>query len=371
MSDAPITTALTERHRELGARLAPFAGWEMPIEFAGTIAEHTAVREQVGIFDVSHLGTVWLRGDGALDVISRTFTNDPRVLKDGTSQYTLCCDDDGGIIDDCIVYRLASDVWMLVPNASNTAAVVAEVEASAAKVRDAGGVVEVADESQGWAIIAIQGPDALETAAKVLPGDPALMDHLAVVTMRIAGNEAVLCRTGYTGEAGCELVIPNASAQHAWDALLGAGAVPIGLAARDTLRLEMGYALHGNDIDTSTNPYEARLGWAVKLDRDDFNGRDALLAIKAAGPKRRLFGLLGAGRRPLRAGLDVLSDGVIVGRTTSGTFSPTLGVGVGMGYLDDPIVATKAGPVVQVDVRGKPVDVTVVRPPFVTRDPKA
>jgi aminomethyltransferase len=363
VAEALIPTALTDRHRELGAKLVDFAGWQMPLEFEGTLAEHERVRRDVGVFDVSHLGTVWVEGPDATDVVATSFTNDATSLHDGDSQYTLCCDERGGIIDDLIVYRLAGDRWMVVPNAANTAAVVAVLDGVAAD-RDA----TVDDASRDHAILAVQGPSALATFARAIGSDPAVLPYLGLAEIEVAGGTAILCRTGYTGESGCELVVPNAAAVAAFDALLGAGAAPVGLGARDTLRLEMGYPLHGNDIDRSTDPYEARLGWAVKLDRGDFRARDALRARKEAGPDRRLLGLVGSSRRPPRQGMSVLRDGGAVGTVTSGSFSPVLGVGIGLAYLRDPIAA---GDTVAVDVRGREVPFEVVRPPFVDRDPKA
>lgn len=255
MPPEPHPTALTSRHRELGARLVDFAGWEMPLEFAGTVREHQEVRASVGVFDVSHLGTVWVHGDGALATVSATFTNDPARLRDGQSQYTLCCDDRGGIVDDLIVYRIRGDRWMVVPNAANTAAVVAALREQA-RPFDA----TVDNGSHEHAILAMQGPRALATVAAALEVDVSAVAYLGLTEVELSGEQGLVCRTGYTGEPGCELVLPDAAALPAFDALLAAGAAPAGLGARDTLRLEMGYPLHGNDIDRDTNPYEARLG---------------------------------------------------------------------------------------------------------------
>ena len=366
MSEPLRQTALTPRHRAEGAKLAPFAGWEMPLEFDGTLSEHRAVRSSVGVFDVSHLGTVTVTGDGAEEAVAATFTNDPSRLDDGSSQYTLCCDDDGGIVDDLIVYRLAADRFVAVPNAANNAAVVGRLRSAA----DAVGA-EVDDVGPDRAILAVQGPDALSLVDDVVGTDPAAVAYLGVLETTFRGAEILLCRTGYTGEVGCELVVPNAVAVGLWDELLARGAARCGLGARDTLRLEMGYPLHGNDLSVDTDPYEARLGWAVKLDRGiegegGFTGRDALVAAKERGPSRRLWGLRGEGRRPPRAGMTVLHDGREVGRVTSGSFSPTLEIGIGLAYLDEPL---GPGETVEVDVRGSEVPFEVVRPPFVDRDP--
>lgn len=361
MTEELLQTALTDRHRAAGARLAPFAGWEMPVEFEGTLVEHRAVREDVGVFDVSHLGTVRITGEDAEALVARTFTNDPTRLEDGSSQYTLCCDEQGGIVDDLIVYRLASDRFIAVPNASNNDAVVARLLAGS----DGLGA-EVEDVGPAHAILAVQGPRSLELVSGVIGQDPTGIGYLGIESVETHGASILVCRTGYTGEVGCELVVPNAAAVEVWQDLRGAGAVACGLGARDTLRLEMGYPLHGNDLDTSIDPYEARLGWAVKLDRDAFTGREALRSAKDEGPGRRLWGLLGDSRRPPRAGMDVLADGERVGRITSGTFSPTLGTGIGLAYLSSSV---GPGDDVVVDVRGNEVPFSVVRPPFVDRDP--
>ncbi|MFA9429287.1 glycine cleavage system aminomethyltransferase GcvT [Egicoccus sp. AB-alg2] len=367
MSD-PRPTPLTARHRAAGAKLAPFAGWDMPLQFAGTVAEHEAVRREVGVFDVSHLGTVWVEGPDAQPTVAASFTNDPRRLGDGASQYTLCCDQRGGIVDDLIVYRLAADRWLAIPNAANTAAVVQRL-----RERGADRDVRITDESADWAILAVQGPDSLDAVRVAFESlgndlDPADVPHLGILEVPMGDAPVLVCRTGYTGEVGAELLVPAARAEGLWDALLTAGATPCGLGARDTLRLEMGYPLHGNDLSVDVLPGEARLGWAVKLDRDDFVGRDALVAAKAAGPARRLWGLRGSGRRPPRAGMTVLDGDRAVGRVTSGSFSPTAGIGIGLALLDAEV---EPGAEVVVDVRGTAVPFEVVRPPFVDRDPKA
>jgi aminomethyltransferase len=365
VDDGSRRTALTDHHVAAGAKLATFAGWTMPMQFAGTIVEHEAVRRHVGIFDVSHLGTVWVDGDDARAAISAAFTNDPSKLEDGDSQYTLCCDERGGIVDDLIVYRLAADRWLTVPNAANTGAVVDAL-------RTAGGDAVIRDESADRAILAVQGPDALAVVDRVLgefgEAPPAAeVPYLGVVEVPTDRGGVLLCRTGYTGEVGAELVVPNPLAGPIWEAAVAAGAEPCGLGARDTLRLEMGYPLHGNDLSTDVSPYEARLAWAVKLDHGDFRGHAALAAAKRKGPARRLFGIRVDGRRPLRAGMPVRDGAMLVGSVTSGGFSPTLGCGIGLAMLDDPV---GPGDRVTIDVRGTDVNVEVVRPPFVDRDPR-
>ncbi len=370
MDDGLRTTALTAHHRAAGAKLAAFAGWSMPISFSGTLAEHRAVRDDVGVFDVSHLGTVWIEGPDAAEVVGRAFTNDPARLTDGSSQYTLCCDEQGGVVDDLIVYRLAAERFVAVPNAANTADVVAALTTAAQ-----GRAARVADASTDVAVLAVQGPRSLEVADQVLAmlgaaGTPATdTEPLGVATVEVRGAALLLCRTGYTGERGVELLVPGEVAAPLWEGLGAAGAVACGLGARDTLRLEMGYPLHGNELSTSRTPYEARLGWAVRLDRGAFRGREALVAAKERGPTQRLWGLVADGRRPARAGLAVRRPGTdeVVGTTTSGSLSPTLGVPIALAYLDADL---GPGAQVELDVRGPPTDAEVVRPPFVTSDPR-
>ncbi|MDX1619465.1 MAG: glycine cleavage system aminomethyltransferase GcvT [Nitriliruptorales bacterium] len=362
MTQELIDSPLADRHERLGAKLVGFAGWSMPVQFEGTIAEHEAVRSDVGVFDVSHLGTVWIEGADALDTVARTFTNDPTRLEDGECQYTLCCDDDGGILDDLIVYRLASDRFLAVPNAANTATVVDSLRSSSG-----GALAEVEDASTEWAIVAVQGPRSIDLVDDALGIGVGALEYMQQTEAQFAGTTVVACRTGYTGEVGCELVVPADAAGEVWDALTGAGATPAGLAARDTLRLEMGYPLHGNDITPDRDPFEARLGWAVKLDGRGFRGEDALARRKEAPRSRLLRGLVGSGRRPPRQGMTVHADRDVVGEVTSGSFAPTLGVGIGLAYLD---VAIEPGDSVTVDVRGTEVEFEVANPPFVDRSPK-
>ena len=379
MAIPPIPSPLDAEHRAAGARFADFAGWSMPLRFTGTLEEHRSVRDGVGVFDVSHLGTVWITGRDAEAVVAATFTKDPAGLEVGGSQYTLCCDESGGIVDDLIVYRLSPTELVAVPNAANTGAVVAALE-EAARDREA----QVQDASRAWAVLAVQGPRSLDTVDGVLAelgvaGAPAAATaHLAVTRLTVpasggpggdGGSEVVLARTGYTGERGVELLLPSSLAPGLWRRLRAAGAVACGLGARDTLRLEMGYPLHGQELDRDTTPFEARLGWAVSLERGPFRGREALVAAKAAGPRHRSLGLLLAGRRPARPGLPVhpVGGGTVLGRTTSGSLAPTLGRPIALAAL-----APDLGPgdEVEVDLRGTRTPAEVVRPPFVDRDPR-
>jgi aminomethyltransferase len=356
---------LDDRHRRLGARMGAFAGWDMPIQYQGTLSEHRAVREAVGVFDLSHLGKVEVRGQGAHGALQHALSNDLDRLKGpGAAQYTLCLTDEGTIADDLIVYR-EDDGYLLVPNAANWPAVADRVRASAPEGTQVTPRPDVA-------VLAVQGPRAPELVSGLFPEAAALayMHHLPV---SYAGEPARLCRTGYTGERGFELLIAGEAAGRLWDELLerGAplGAVPVGLGARDTLRLEMGYPLHGNDISTATDPLAARLGWAVAMDKGEFRGRDALVARKAAGLERVLVGLVATDRLIPRHGMAVLDDERPVGEVTSGTFSPTRRHGVALAYVLPE--AADPGTGLQVDVRGRQRGaVRVTRPPFVDASPK-
>jgi aminomethyltransferase len=361
-----LRSPLHDRHEALGAKFAPFGGWSMPVEYpTGVVKEHTAVREAVGIFDVSHLGKAEVVGPGAADFVNATLTNDLARIAPGQAQYTLCCDDaSGGIVDDLIVYLHGEDRVLLVPNAANTAEVVRRL------AEQAPNGVTVADRHRDFAVLAVQGPRSDEVLDGV--GLPTGHDYMSFVEAPLAvdgasGETVVVCRTGYTGERGYELLVPSAAAGALWDALLGAGQavgmLPAGLGARDTLRTEMGYPLHGQDISLDVTPNEARLGWAVGWKKDAFWGRDALLAERAEGPKRTLRGLRATGRGIPRPHMSVsLTPDVLLGEVTSGTFSPTLRTGIGLALLPS-FVAPDAE--VGVDVRGRREVFSLVKPPFV------
>lgn len=352
---------LEDRHRELGASFAEFGGWLMPVSYAGTVAEHNATRESVGLFDVSHLGKATVRGPGAAAFVNATLTNDLARITPGQAQYTLCCNETGGVIDDLIAYYVADDEIFLVPNAANTAAVVAALTA----VAPAG--ITITDEHRSRAVLAVQGPRSTEVLAGL--GLPTEMDYMAFADAEYAGVPVRVCRSGYTGEHGYELLPEWDSAGVVFDALVAAvrelGGELAGLGARDTLRTEMGYALHGHELSPAISPLQARSGWAIGWKKKAFFGRDALLAEKAAGPARLLRGLRATGRGVLRADLAVLDGDRQVGVTTSGTFSPTLKVGIALALIDaDAGVAD--GAQLTVDVRGRAVECEVVTPPFVT-----
>ncbi|OBG41383.1 glycine cleavage system aminomethyltransferase GcvT [Mycolicibacter heraklionensis] len=352
---------LEDRHRALGASFAEFGGWLMPVSYAGTVAEHNATRASVGLFDVSHLGKATVRGPGAAAFVNATLTNDLARIVPGQAQYTLCCNESGGVIDDLIAYYISDDEIFLVPNAANTAAVVAVLQDAA----PAG--VTITDEHRSRAVLAVQGPRSAEVVAGL--GLPTEMDYMAFADASYDGVPVRVCRSGYTGEHGYELLPEWDSAGVVFDALVEAvrpiGGEPAGLGARDTLRTEMGYALHGHELSPSISPLQARCGWAIGWKKESFFGRDALLAEKAAGPARLLRGLRATGRGVLRADLAVLDGDRRVGVTTSGTFSPTLKAGIALALIDVD-AGVEDGAQLTVDVRGRAVECEVVTPPFVT-----
>ncbi|MGW4500384.1 glycine cleavage system aminomethyltransferase GcvT [Micromonospora sp. NPDC004336] len=353
---------LHERHTAAGAKFAPFGGWEMPLEYAGggVLKEHTAVRTGVGVFDVSHLGKARVTGPGAAEFVNACLSNDLRRIGPGRAQYTLCCDDaTGGVVDDIIAYLHADDHVFLIPNAANTAEVVRRLRAAAPSS------VTVTDEHEAYAVLAVQGPRSAELLGAL--GLPTDHDYMSFSTATLDGVELTVCRTGYTGELGFELVTPAEHAVTVWDALFAAGLDlrACGLAARDTLRTEMGYPLHGQDLSPEITPVQARSGWAVGWDKAAFWGRDALLAEKAAGPRRTLRGLEAVDRAIPRPGMAVHVGDARVGTITSGTFSPTRKQGIALALLDtDPKLAD--GDLVEVDIRGRRAQMRVTRPPFVT-----
>jgi aminomethyltransferase len=353
---------LHDRHLARGARLAEFGGWQMPIQYAGVVEEHLAVRNAVGLFDVSHLGNVEVRGPGAKDFVNACFTNDLDRIGPGRAQYTLCCDAaSGGVVDDLIVYHGTDEDMHLVPNAANTADVVRRLRAAA----PAG--IEIIDEHLDYAILAVQGPRSPEVVRAV--GLQADLDYMAFALNDWKGSRVVVCRTGYTGEHGYELVIAAGAVSSLWDVLVDAMSPyegrPCGLGARDTLRTEMGYPLHGQDLSLEITPVQARVNWAVGWKKPAFWGREALLAEKETGPARLLWGLKAYGRGSPRPGMAVLDgDGAQVGEVTSGTFSPTLRTGIALALLDTAAGAGEDSELL-VDVRGRREAVGVVRPPFV------
>jgi aminomethyltransferase len=362
---SPSTSPLHDRHVAAGAKLADFSGWSMPIEYAGggVLAEHAAVREAVGLFDVSHLGTATVRGPGAAAFVDSCLTNDLSRIGPGQAQYTLCCDESGGVVDDLIVYLHDPDHVLLVPNAANAA----EVLRRLAETAPAG--VTVTDRHAETAVLAVQGPHSLQVLE--LLGLPGELPYMSFVTGTGAHGaaEVTVCRTGYTGEHGYELLVDADRAVELWDTVLECGQDlgirACGLGARDTLRTEMGYPLHGHELSLEITPNQARSGWAVGWKKPAFWGREALLAEKEAGPPRLLWGLRSTGRGIPRPGMTVLgADGARVGEVTSGTFSPPLRTGIALALIDT-AAGIDAGAELAVDVRGRPQAVEVVKPPFV------
>jgi aminomethyltransferase len=361
MTDALLHSPLHDRHLALGAKLADFGGWLMPIEYpgGGVVAEHTAVRERVGIFDVSHLGKARVSGPGAAAYVNRCLTNDLDRIHPGKAQYTLCCNESGGVIDDLIAYVRSDEDVFLVPNAANTAAVVALLAAGAPQ----GVTVENLHDSYG--VIAVQGTLSDEVLESL--GLPAGHEYMSFIESEWEGLPVIVCRTGYTGERGYELVPMWDNAGPLWDALAVAvaqrGGLPCGLGARDTLRTEMGYPLHGNDLSLEITPVMAGSAWAVGWDKPDFWGKAALSEQRAAKSSRLMRGLLVTGRGIPRAHNTVLDeDGRTVGEVTSGTFSPTRKHGIALALLDRSVAL---GDSVSIDVRGRIVEAEVVKPPFV------
>ncbi|MGO0576367.1 glycine cleavage system aminomethyltransferase GcvT [Ornithinimicrobium panacihumi] len=361
MSEQTKTSPLHDKHVALGAKMADFGGWSMPIEYpgGGVVAEHTAVRERVGLFDVSHLGNALVTGSGAKDFLNTCFTNDLNRIAPGKAQYTLCCDEDGGVVDDLIAYLRSDDDVMLIPNAANNAEVVRRLKEAAPE-----GITITNVHGQN-AILAIQGPKSDEVLESM--GLPTGHEYMSFVDAQWEGHPLTVCRTGYTGERGYELVCAVEDASALWDALVAAmepfDGMPCGLGSRDTLRTEMGYPLHGNDLSTEITPVMARTGWAVGWKKDTFWGKEALEAQREAKESRVSNGLLVTGRGIPRAHCAVLdADGNQVGEVTSGTFSPSIKRGIALALLDRSVVE---GDKVTIDVRGRQIEAEVKKPPFV------
>ena len=351
-------TPLHDVHAALGAKIVPFAGYEMPVQYpAGITAEHKSVREGVGMFDVSHMGEFWVTGDRAVDFVNYVTTNNVAALAIGQVHYTTILNDRGTIEDDTLVYRFADRIMMVV-NASNAAKDFAHIQRHAAKFG-----VTLRDASDEMALLAVQGPKAASVLQTLTKTDLSSIKYYHFTEGEVAGHPAIISRTGYTGEDGFELYVGNRFAVPIWQAIMKTGQVaPAGLGARDTLRLEMGMALYGNDIDDTTTPLEANLAWLVKLDKGDFVGRDALVAQKQRGLTRKLVGFTMAERNFPRHGYPVFFAGAPSGVVCSGTMSPTLGIPIGTCYL--PVAGTKAGSSFEIEIRGKRLPATVTRPPF-------
>ncbi|HKW78784.1 MAG TPA: glycine cleavage system aminomethyltransferase GcvT [Candidatus Limnocylindria bacterium] len=367
MGDELKRTSLYDEHRSLGARMVPFAGWEMPVQYASIVEEHQRVRTACGAFDLSHMGEFWFRGPGAGAWVNWLTTNDVARLDVGRAQYNLMCLPEGGIVDDVIVYRTGEDEYLMVVNAAN-------VEKDRAHVtHDLPPSVRFEDASLSTALVAVQGPRASVVVMAVtnLPIREESIEALppfGVRRARVADADAVIARTGYTGEDGFEIFVAWDSAPQVWTRVLAAGMSngigPIGLGARDTLRLEARLMLYGNDIDATTNPIEAALGWVVKGDKGPFQGRDAIALAKERGAARRLVGLVVDGG-VARHGYEVTKGGAVVGNVTSGTFGPTLRKNIALAYV--PTSLTAIGTPLCVRVRGRDISATVVKTPFYKR----
>jgi aminomethyltransferase len=348
---------LDARHVALGARMVPFGGWAMPLQYTGVLEEHRACREHAVVFDVSHLGTVEFSGSGARDALQWLLTNDLGRIGPGRAQYTHLLDPgDAHVVDDIIVWWVGPERFFVMPNASNTERLAsAAVEAA----RHSADPFEVADITSSRAVLAVQGPEARKLLAAV-SDDAAAVPRFEVASV----GEWTVAGTGYTGEDGVEIHVPAAVAPAAWDAIIAAGITPAGLGARDTLRLEAGLPLHGHELGPGITPLQAGLGWVVRWDKGDFRGREALAAERDHGIARRLRGISIEGRRPAREGAPVLIDGRRAGSVTSGNFSPTLGHAIALAFVPPDV---EIGAAVQCDVRGQLLDGRVVKLPFVER----
>ncbi|HLT29220.1 MAG TPA: glycine cleavage system aminomethyltransferase GcvT [Myxococcaceae bacterium] len=358
-----LTTPLNHVHRELGARMVDFAGWDMPVQYKGGIAEHLAVREAAGLFDVSHMGEVLFEGPGALETVNRLISNDLTRIADGQALYSGLLTEAGTFVDDVVAYRFSPEKILVCVNASNREGDVAWMQAHAKGVAPR-------DVSDDWAQLALQGPRAQEILQRLTDVPLAEIGAFRFTEGDVSGSPCIISRTGYTGEDGFELYCAPDRAESLWRRLLDSGSsdglVPCGLAARDTLRLEMRFLLYGNDIDREHTPLEAGLGWTVKLDKEGgFIGRDALAAQKARGPERRLVGFELLGPGIARQGCKVMVDGQPVGEVTSGTMGPSVKRAIGLAYV--PPALHPEGSTFDIDVRGRAIPARVVKTPFYRR----
>jgi aminomethyltransferase len=355
-------TPLHDVHVRAGARMVEFAGWEMPVQYEGLLAEHEAIRTRVGLFDVSHMGEVVFRGPRALESLQRLFTNDLSRCSDGQAQYGCLCREAGGIVDDVVVYRRAADDLLVCVNAANR-------QKDFEWLKGHAGGADVTNESDAWSQLALQGPLAAHVLEKLTSVRLTSVGTYRFTHGDVAGTACLLARTGYTGEDGFELFSPSDRGPALWSALMEAGEQegirPAGLGARDSLRLEMAYRLYGSDMDDGTTPLEAGLAWVVKLEKGDFIGREALLRQKEAGLARKLVGFTLTDPGIARHGHPVLQDGKRVGAVTSGTRSPTLGISIGLAYVPPALAAE--GSTFAIEVRGRAVAAKVVKTPFYSR----
>ncbi|MEE9190108.1 MAG: glycine cleavage system aminomethyltransferase GcvT [Candidatus Neomarinimicrobiota bacterium] len=353
-----IKTSLYGRHQTLNAKFSPFAGFLMPIHYSSIKREHNAVRHDVGLFDVSHMGEIFISGKNALEFVQKITINDAADLEIGQAQYSAMCNNNGGIVDDLLVYRFGNH-FMMVVNASNI-----KKDLDWLKKNLIEGV-EIKDMSDRLSLIALQGPKSRALIMKSMPVDISDLTFYRFVEIEIFGTSITIARTGYTGELGFEIYGDNETIPHIWDILMNSGKAfslePVGLAARDTLRMEMKYCLYGNDIDEKTNPIEAGLSWITKLDKGEFTGRDAIAESKIS-LTRRLVCFEMEDRAIPRQGYHIFKDGSKIGIVTSGTHSPSIGKGIGMAYINKPF--TKSGNEITVEIRGKYKHALIVKPPF-------
>ncbi|MDP2659197.1 MAG: glycine cleavage system aminomethyltransferase GcvT [Dehalococcoidia bacterium] len=347
-------------HVQSGAQMVEFGGWELPVQYSGILDEHRAVRESAGVFDVSHLGRLYVRGAGAFEMLQRVLTNDLAKARPGRAQYTLICQEDGGILDDLVVFHRSESEYLLAPNASNTAAVLQHLRSFRGAYD-----VQIEDRTQDTVMLALQGPRAASLIIRVAPEEVAGLSRFGCRDDEVLGTQVQFSRTGYTGEDGFELVMEARIGEAIWQAFTGLGVKPCGLGARDTLRLEAALSLYGNELDTRTNPVEAGLEWVVALGKGDFIGREAILKVAETGPARRLVCFRMAERAVPRSGYSILKDGREVGRVTSGNFSPTLRVDIGMGYV--PAGLASPGAEFDILIRDKTAPAVVAPRPFYKR----
>ena len=350
-------------HRQLGAKIVPFGGFEMPVQYSSIIEEHKAVRSGVGVFDVSHMGEFTVKGKNALAFLQRITVNDVAKLVPGQAQYSAMCYDNAGIVDDLLVYKIADDHFMVVVNASN---IDKDFQWMKAHVMPD---VELRDDSDSIALLAIQGPKSQSTLQKLTPVNLGSLQYYHFAQGSVGGIDMVISRTGYTGELGFEIYFPVAHAEKIWKAIFEAGKefdiAPVGLGARDTLRLEMGFCLYGNDIDQTTNTLEAGLGWITKINKGDFIGKTVLEKAKAEGLGRKLVGIVIEEKAFPRHGYTIQSNGTSIGSVTSGTFSPSLEKGIALGYVT--AASASVGNSLQIEVRGKAVPGKVAALPFLKK----
>jgi aminomethyltransferase len=359
---------LRQKHANLGASFTDFGGWEMPVRYSSDLAEHEAVRTKAGLFDISHMGEIFIEGKDAASFLDYALVGAASEIAVGRAKYSLICNEAGGIIDDLIVYRLTDTSYLVVANASNK-----DVVSGAFQKRVTGFDTKVRDESDAWVLLAIQGPRSVEILGEITSAPLSDLKYYAISEAKIAGVDCLLARTGYTGEDGFEIYIPVAAAEKVFDALMDAGSrfdlMPTGLACRDTLRLEAGMPLYGHEMNEDVNPYQAGFGKVVRLDKPgDFVGKAALTKLAESAPSRVLVGLAGEGKRAARADYEIFAENNegSVGVITSGVLSPTLGYPVAMGYLNSDLASV--GSKVSVDVRGSMLDFQVVKLPFYRRE---